>query len=132
MTDTTATDHTHLETIVDRYVDTWNVADAELRLELCRRVWTDDGRYVDPIFDARGPAAIADSLGAFQAQFPGHRVTRTTAIDTHHDLARFAWAVTAPDGTEVFAGVDVVAVAENGRFRSMTGFLGDLPARVAA
>lgn len=131
MTDTKAADQANLETIVERYFDTWNVADAELRLELCRRVWARDGHYVDPIFEARGPAAIAESLGAFQAQFPGHRVTRTTGIDAHHDCARFAWVVTSPDGTAVFAGVDVVVVADDGRFQSMTGFLGDLEGTVA-
>jgi hypothetical protein len=33
MSDTKAADETHLETIVDRYLDTWNVAGVELRLE---------------------------------------------------------------------------------------------------
>jgi hypothetical protein len=132
MTDTQTTAPTHLETIVDRYFDTWNVTDADLRLELCRRVWADDGHYLDPLFDARGPAAIAESLGAFQSQFPGHRVTRTTAIDTHHDRARFGWAVTAPDGSDVVRGLDVAVLAADGRLQSMIGFLGDLDEAVGS
>jgi hypothetical protein len=131
MTDTKTTATTSLETVVGRYFDTWNVTDADLRLALCRRVWTEDGHYLDPLFDARGPVAISESLGAFQAQFPGHRVARTTPIDTHHDRARFGWHVIAPDGTEAIRGLDVVLLAADGRFQSMTGFLGELDAEAA-
>ena len=61
-----------------------------------------------------------------QEQLPGHTLQRTTAIDVHHDLARFGWAASAPDGTVAVAGIDVVTFAADGRIQSATGFFGDL------
>ncbi len=58
---------------------------------------------------------------------PGHSLSRTTAIDAHHDHARFGWAVTGPDGTVALAGIDVVTVAD-GRLRAAIGFFGDTSA----
>ena len=126
---TTNTDTaTILEATIDRYVDSWNETDADARFAICREVWADDGRYVDPLVDATGPQAIADGLGGLQAQFPGHRVERVTGIDAHHDQARFGWTISGPDGSVVFAGIDIVAVAADGRLRTIAGFLGDMEA----
>jgi hypothetical protein len=123
---TTNTSTTTLEATIDRYIDSWNETDAEARYAICRDVWADDGRYVDPLVDATGPQAIADALGGLQAQLPGHRVQRVTGIDAHHDQARFGWTISGPDGSVVFAGVDIVAARDDGRLQTIAGFLGDV------
>jgi hypothetical protein len=127
MTDTTI-DPATLETTIDTYFATWNELDPDRRAALCQQVWAPDGRYADPLLDATGPQAIADGLGALQAQLPGHTVVRSTALDVHHDMARFGWQVTAPDGSVAVAGIDVATVADDGRLASVTGFFGDLAA----
>jgi hypothetical protein len=127
MTDTTI-DPATLESTVEAYFATWNELDADRRAALCREVWAPDGRYCDPVLDAAGPQAISDGLGALQAQFPGHAVARTTALDVHHDRARFGWQITDPEGAIVFEGIDVAVMADDGRLSSISGFIGDLAA----
>jgi hypothetical protein len=121
-------DTTTLERTIDRYFDTWNEGDGATRAALAAEIWAPDGRYVDPFLDATGPAAISDGIGGLQAQFPGHRVERTTAIDAHHDRARFGWHITSPDGGVMLAGIDVAVLAADGRLQSISGFLGDVDA----
>ena len=133
MNDTATLDPDQLAATVKDYFASWNETDPTRRLELCRQVWTDDGHYVDPFADARGAAEIDAYLAAMQAQFPDHRIERTTSLDEHHDVVRFGWAGFAPDGTVVFEGIDVVAVAADGRFHEIRGFLGALaPIETAA
>ena len=83
---------------------------------------------VDPLIEARGPEAIAAAIGELQEQMPGHSLSRTTAIDAHHDHARFGWAVTGPDGSVALAGIDVATFTADGRLRTAIGFFGDTSA----
>ncbi len=57
---------------------------------------------------------------------PGHSLARTTAVDTHHDQARFGWTVNGPDGSVAVAGIDVVTFEADGRIRTAVGFFGDV------
>jgi len=67
-----------------------------------------------------------------QAKFPGHRFRRRSGVDTHHNQLRFAWDLVSPDGTVIVAGVDVGALAVDGRLQRITGFFGEAPAMAAA
>ena len=116
---------THIEATIERYLETWNEPDNAVRATLSTDVWADDGRLVDPLLDATGPAAIAAAIGALRDQMPGHSLTRTTPVDAHHDTARFAWTVNAPDGTVAVAGIDVVTFAPDGRIQTAIGFFDD-------
>ena len=119
---------TYIETIIERYLATWNEADGAIRSEQARAIWAGDGRLVDPLIDAVGPDAISDAIGDLRDQMPGHSLTRTTIIDAHHHHARFGWTVNAPDGTVAVAGIDIVTLAADGRIQSATGFFGDTEA----
>jgi hypothetical protein len=121
----TTTDTT---TVADTYLSMWNEPDADRRAELIRTAWADGGRYVDPLQEATGHGELSAMVDAIQAQFPGQRFTRTTAVDAHHDQLRFGWQLAAPDGTVTVAGSDVGTLAADGRLASITGFFGDLPA----
>ena len=120
-----------LQTTITTYLDLLNETDAERRATLAEAVWADDSRWIDPPFEAEGRAAIAETIGGVQAQFPGHSFRQVSGVDTHHDLFRFAWELVAPDGSVVVAGIDVGQFADDGRLRRITGFLGDLPALAA-
>ena len=106
----------------------FNEADGAARADLGKAVFVDDGRLVDPLVDATGPARISAAIGVLRDQMPGHSLARTTAVDTHHDQARFGWTVNGPDGSVAVAGIDVVTFDADGRIRTAVGFFGDVAA----
>lgn len=119
-------------TTVDTYLAMWNESDSARRAELIARAWAGDGRYVDPLLEAEGHAALNEMVAGVQTKFPGHRFRRLSGVDTHHDELRFAWELVAPDGAVVVAGIDVGTLAADRRLRRVTGFFGELPAPAAA
>ena len=122
-----------LQTVVDRYVDAWNEADAAKRIALVEQAFVPDGRYCDPLSDVAGAAEIAAMIEAVRGQFPGYQLRRTSPAEQHHDQVRFEWELAGPDGTVAVAGVDYVAIAADGRFLSVGGFFGTgVPAEAAA
>ena len=51
-----------------------------------------------------------------------HRFELSFGPDAHNDVVRFTWDLTAGNGP-VARGTDFATVAEDGRLRSVTGFL---------
>lgn len=124
MTNTTAPTVTQT---VDTYLAMWNEEDAAARAELIAAAWTDDARYRDPLLEADGHAGLDAMVLQVHGHYPGHRFTRTSAVDQHHDTVRFNWQLAAPDGTVTVAGIDIGVLAPDGRLTTITGFFGDLP-----
>jgi len=113
--------------LIDHYLACWNATDPEQRWELLQQHWSDDCRYVDPLADVQGRAALDATIGAVQQQFPGFVFTPAGPIDAHHDVARFTWGL-GPEGAEpIFIGFDVVTTGADGRIRTVTGFLDRVP-----
>jgi len=125
-TNGTTQEVTTTEATLDRYLAMWNEPDDAARAEQVYAIVTDDARLVDPLLDATGPDRIAAAISELRDQMPGHSLTRTTAVDAHHDQARFGWTVNAPDGSVAVAGIDVVSFAPDGRIESAVGFFGEL------
>ena len=121
-----STTSTDLTAIVDGHLSAYGEPDADRRAELIARVWSEDGRLVDPPAAADGHAGIDALAQALQQQFAGHRFRRASAIDSHNDVLRYAWELVGPDGTVALAGVDVAQTAADGRLRHVAGFFGDL------
>jgi hypothetical protein len=113
--------------LLDAYFEMWRTTDTGQRAELVAKAFTEDGRHVDPAADANGHAELAEMVGGVHAQFPGFQIERTSGIDQHGDQLRFAWNVTAADGSPLVAGVDVAELAADGRLQRVAGFWGDLP-----
>jgi len=128
MTDTTVSEPP-TTALVDTYFDMWRVTDEAERAELVARVFVPDGRHVDPVADAIGHEELAAMIGGVHAMYPGFTIERTSGIDQHGDQLRFAWRLDAADGTTVIEGLDVGELAEDGRFRRIAAFWGELPAR---
>jgi SnoaL-like domain len=118
-----------LTTTVDTYLAAYGEPDTARREELISRVWTADGRLVDPPVAAEGHDGISEMAASLQQQFADHRFRRVSAIDAHHDQFRFAWELVGPDGTVAVSGMDVGELAEDGRLRRITGFFGELAGR---
>lgn len=121
-TDTPAVD----TSVVDTYLSTWNETDPGARRELVDASLGADIWYRDPMLEADGRDAYDAMIGAVQGQFPGLEMRRTTAVDAHHDLVRFGWALGAPGAEPAFAGIDVAKFDEDGRLHRIIGFTGDL------
>ena len=115
-------------TIVDTYLAMWNETDPKRRARLIEQAWMGDGRYVDPMLEAQGHSALGEMVAGVQAKFPGHRFRRRSGVDAHHDQLRFAWDLVAQDGAVVVVGIDVGALAADGRLARITGFFGEAPA----
>jgi len=112
---------------VDTYLAMWNETDPARRAAHIERAWTRDGRYLDPLLEAEGHAALSDMVAGVQAKFPNHRFRRVSGVDIHHDELRFAWELAGADGSIVVAGIDVGALAGDGRLCRVTGFFGPIP-----
>ena len=114
--------------LAQRYIDTFNETDPDRRRAALQTLYTPDARYVDPHQDLEGPKQIDEFIAATQERFPGYRFTLGSAVDAHHDQARFNWNVTGPGHSEpAYVGFDVI-VADNGRVRNVYGWLDHAPA----
>jgi hypothetical protein len=117
---------TDITETVDTYLAMWNATDADERAALIAKAWVPDARYVDPVQEADGYAALSAMVEAIHAHYPGQQFRRTTAVDTHHDEVRFGWELGVPGGDVTVAGVDVGILAADGRLQRITGFFGEL------
>jgi len=111
---------------VDTYLAMWNETDSATRADHISSAWSAAGHYIDPLMEGKGHDGLSAMVDGVQAQFPGGRFSRTTAVDEHHGLVRFGWQLAGADGTIIAAGLDVGVLAEDGRFDRIAGFLGDL------
>ncbi|MEW2525614.1 nuclear transport factor 2 family protein [Streptomyces sp. NPDC047071] len=116
------------ETAVARYFEAWNATGTDGIRKAVEAAWTPDGTYTDPLADAAGTDALVAVIAAVQKQFPGFEFRRTGELDGHHGLVRFTWElVSGADGSAPVAGSDVAVLADDGRIRTVYGFLDRLP-----
>ena len=119
-----------VEALVDRYCLAWSDPDPARRRALLAEVLAPGARYTDPRADAATLDALAAHIDGVLAQRPGARVLRTSGIDLHHGMARFAWHVMQADGTALPEGLDVVWLSAHGtRLERVVGFFGPLRRR---
>ncbi|MCH5672101.1 nuclear transport factor 2 family protein [Streptomyces gilvus] len=117
------------ENAVARYFEAWNAGEPEELAKAVAAAWTPDGSYTDPLADVTGHEQIAALIAAAHEQFPGFAFRPAGRIDGHHDTARFSWElVHETDGSAPVAGFDVVTLDEDGRIRTVLGFLDRVPA----
>jgi hypothetical protein len=109
--------------LVDRYIAMWNETDPERRRSLVLETLTEDAQYVDPLMSGEGVDAINAMISGAQQQFPGHRFELVCGPEAHHDRLRFTWSLAANGSEPVAVGVDFATLADDGRMRSVTGFL---------
>jgi hypothetical protein len=120
------------ETAAARYLEAWNADGADALTKAVAAAWTEDGSYTDPLADVRGHAQIAAVITAAHEQFPGFSFRLAGTVDGHHDTARFGWElVSDADGSAPVAGFDVITLDEDGRIRTVLGFLDRVPTPAA-
>jgi len=114
--------------IAARYVALWNETDGERRRDLIARSWTDNASYVDPLMRGDGHDSIDGLIAAVHERFPGHRFAVRGEPDGYNDRVRFSWSLGAEGAPPVAYGTDYAVLAADGRLKSVTGFLDQLPA----
>jgi hypothetical protein len=113
--------------IVSRYLDCWNETDADARRKLVEDTFAAEAEYVDPLVEVRGREAIAATIAAVQAQFPGFVFTPAGPADAHHRQVRFTWGL-GPRGAEpLVVGFDVAVTDGAGMITTVLGFLDKVP-----
>jgi hypothetical protein len=109
------------------YIDLWNERTPSRRRELLSETWTADASYVDPLMKGDGPDGIDALISGVQQRFPDFRFKLIGEPNGYGDHVRFSWGL-GPDGVDSpIKGTDF-AVLKDGRIRSVTGILDQVPA----
>lgn len=125
--DIITSDTDQLTQLIDGYLAAYCEPDASRRAALVAAAWSPDGTLMDPPFAGSGHDAIAGLTDTVLTHFPGHTFRRTTAVDTHHGVARYGWELVGADGTVAVEGLDVADLTADGRrLARVVGFFGAL------
>lgn len=120
MSDVTAT--------VERYIMLWNETSKETRARGITEIFTADATYTDPLADVAGHDGIDAVIVGAQSQFSGFTFKLLDAVDSNHNIARFRWELVPGGGGEsLVIGSDVAVFGEDGKIRSVYGFLDKVP-----
>ncbi len=118
--------------LIDRYCQVWSEPDAERRAELLASVWAAGAIYTDPSIHAAGAQELLVHISKVQARRPGAQVRRTSRIDEHHRIARFAWHAVQADGIARPEGLDIAFITPDGtKIERIIGFFAPLPGETA-
>lgn len=125
-------DKVPLEELITLYCDAWGEPDPARRHPMLQRVWAENGTYTDPTVHMTGSNALVEYIGKVLKKYPGARIVRTSAVDTHHGMVRFTWRMALADGKTLAEGIDFGELSSEGQLRRIVGFFGQLAARQAA
>jgi hypothetical protein len=120
---------TSLTNTIDSHLEAYASADVDRRNTLVATGWNTDGELVDPPLAGRGHAEISGLAEVVLTHYAGHHFERTTAVDSHHDFARYGWNLVGPDGTVAVTGTDFVEFDGAGKLLRIVGFFGTLETR---
>ena len=115
-----------IETLIDTYCAGWNEHDPARRRAILAAVWASGATYTDPTVHAAGLDALVGHIETVIAWRPGWKIVRTSEIDAHHDVARFAWRMVQADGMMLTEGLDLAELSDDGKIRRIVGFFGPL------
>lgn len=115
------------EEVIDRYCAAWTDPDASKRAAFLEQVWAPGATYTDPTVHAAGSAELLAHIARVHARRPGGKVVRTSALDAHHQIVRFAWHALDASGAELVHGIDLAFLSSDGtKIERILGFFGPL------
>jgi hypothetical protein len=115
--------------LIDCYGEAWSEPDAARRTALLDAVWAPGATYTDPTVENLDRDGLLAHIARIQTTRPGARVRRSTAIDAHHEFARFGFEVIGVDGAVLRRGLDIAFLDASGtRLQRIIGFFGTLDA----
>lgn len=109
------------------YLALWNATTAEDRRRLLAAAVTEEADLIYPRFACHGVEEIIAALAGLHDRWPGIQFRQASGIEEHHGWLRVGWRMERAAGELVMAGVDIAAVAADGRFRLVLGFHDPLP-----
>ncbi len=113
---------------LDHMLAAWNESDsAKVRGHL-ERALAPNVRFVDPSIDLTGLDEFEANVHDVHERLPGAVYSRTSSVDSHHQLYRYNWAIHV-SGKLVLPGFDVVEIDDTGRVSDVLGFFGPLAPR---
>ncbi|NHF72569.1 nuclear transport factor 2 family protein [Paracoccus xiamenensis] len=116
-----------LTTLIDQYCSAWSKDDAQQRRALLLPIWGEDATYTDPMVHAADAEDLLAHVASIHARYPGVRILRTSDVDVHHGIARFAWKFVTPDGPSFPDGLDIAFLdPSETRIARIIGFFGPL------
>ena len=119
-----------LTSLIDTYCLAWSAPTEAERARLLDAVWSAEATYTDPTVHARGTAELLAHISTVVARRPGAKVVRTSAVEQHHGVARFAWRVIEANGNPLPEGIDIAFISADGsRIERIIGFFGPLKGR---
>ena len=119
-----------VEALITLYCEAWDEPDRVRRRQILARVWAADATYTDPTVHTAGIDELVEHTGKVLEKYPGSRIVRTSAVDTHHTVLRFSWQKKSlADGSKLPEGIEL---GGDGKLRRMVGFFGALAARQTA
>jgi hypothetical protein len=117
---------TDIQNIATGYIALWNERAADRRRDMLAQNWTADAAYIDPLMSGDGRDGIEALIAGVQQRFPEFRFKLLGQPNGFGDRLRFSWGL-GPDGIDSpIKGTDF-AVLSDGRIRSITGFLDQVP-----
>jgi SnoaL-like protein len=115
-----------IDWVAREYIDLWNERTASRRREMLAERWTADARYIDPLMRGEGHDGVDALIAGVQQRFPDFRFKLIGEPDGFGEHLRFSWGL-GPDGIDSpIKGTDFAELKE-GRIRSVTGFLDQVP-----
>jgi hypothetical protein len=120
----------NITTLIDRYCEAWSEHEASRKEELLDSVWAASATYTDPTVHVVGAIELLTHIANVQAKRPGAKVIRTSEVDEHHRVARFAWRVIETNGNALPEGIDLAFLSADGsRIERIIGFFGPMKPR---
>jgi hypothetical protein len=117
--------------VVVRYLKAWSERDPKRRRDLVAQALTEDGTYIDRVREGHGHDGIDAMIAKVQMQFPGYSLNLASGIEAHHDYVRFSWVGGGTaEAPLYFKGTDFAVIADDGRLKSVIGFVDAAPAPV--
>jgi SnoaL-like domain len=121
---------TDINKIARSYIDLWNERTPSRRREILSQNWTSDARYVDPLMSGDGHDGVDALIAGVQQKFPDFKFTLIGEPNGYGDhfrfQLRFSWGLGPAGIDSPIKGTDF-AVLKEGRIRSITGFLDQVP-----
>ena len=115
-----------IEERITLYCKAWGKPDHETRRSILDSVMESSARYTDPKVDFICVAELSNHIGQVHLKWPGAKIIRTSELDFHHNVARFAWQLVVADGAIAVEGIDFVEFSTMGKISRIIGFFGPM------
>jgi hypothetical protein len=114
-----------MEERITLFCKAWGKSDHEVRRSMLDSGMESSARYTDPKVDFMSVAELSNYIGQVHSKWPGAKIVRTSGVDVHHNVARFAWQLVLADGIVAVEGLDFVEFSTR-KISRIIGFFGSM------